>query len=83
MNHVHKGGKDLVSVIITMGTNISIGDTVFNDGLRHTYLRKQYQFLKCLHGRVIMGAFEICFHEGSLWRGHREVISFILKTLFL
>ena len=31
LNHVHKDTKDLVSVIITLGKNISGGDTVFYD----------------------------------------------------
>ena len=32
INHVHKDTKDLVPVIITLGKNISGGDTVFYDG---------------------------------------------------
>ena len=31
MNHVHKDGKYFLSVIITLGTNISGGDTMFYD----------------------------------------------------
>ena len=26
---------------------------------------------------MILGPFERCFHEGSLWRGHRAAMSFI------
>ena len=33
MSHVHKDTNDLVSVIMTLGTNISGGDTVFYDGV--------------------------------------------------
>ena len=34
LNHVHKDIKDLVSVIITLGKDISGGDTVFYDGVK-------------------------------------------------
>ena len=34
LNHVHKDSKDLVSVIIILGKNISGGDTVFYDGVK-------------------------------------------------
>ena len=33
-NHMHKDVKDLVSVIITLGKDISGGDTVFYDGVK-------------------------------------------------
>ena len=36
MNHVHIDSNDLVSVIISPVTNISIGDTLFYDGVRYT-----------------------------------------------
>ena len=35
LNHVHKDTKDLVSVIIKLGKNISGGDTVFNNGVKN------------------------------------------------
>ena len=34
LNHVHKDSKDMVSVIITMGKDISGGDTMFYDGVK-------------------------------------------------
>ena len=34
MNHVHKDTKYLVSVIITLGKNISGGETMFYDGVK-------------------------------------------------
>ena len=34
VNHFHKDTKDLLSVIINLGTNISGGDTVFYDGVK-------------------------------------------------
>ena len=31
-----------------------------------------------------MGTFDHCFHEGSIWTGHRAILSFILqKSTFL
>ena len=45
MNHVHKGGKDLVSVIITLGINVSGGKKVFYDRVIHTYLGKRVHVL--------------------------------------
>ena len=35
--------------------------------------------LKILHRRIILGRFEFFSYEGTLWRGHRAVIYFILK----
>ena len=34
MNHVHKDSKDLVYIIITMGTDISGGETMFHDWVK-------------------------------------------------
>ena len=34
LNHVHKDIKYLISVIITLGKDISGGDTVFYDGVK-------------------------------------------------
>ena len=55
-----------MSVIITLGKNISIGDTMFNDGVIKTDLVKIAHLLKHLPGRIIMGQFERFFHGGSL-----------------
>ena len=51
---------------------------MFYDGRRHTNLGKRAHVLKNKKGRIIIGPFERCFYEGSLWRGHRAVILFIL-----
>ena len=77
MNSVNKDIKDLVSVIIALVTNISRRGHSFYDGVIHTGVGKIDHFLKHLHGRIIMGTFEIFLHEGYLWRGHKEVIYFI------
>ena len=58
MNHVHKDSKDLVSVIINLGGNISGGGTVFYDGVKTSDLGSRAYVLKHLHGRMIFGPFE-------------------------
>ena len=84
LNHVYKDSKDLISVIITLGKDISGGDTVFYDGVKISDLGSRAHILKHLHGRMIFGPFEKVFHEGTLWSGYRAVISFILtKQIFL
>ena len=34
LNHVHKDSKYMVSIIITVGKNVSGGDTMFYDGVK-------------------------------------------------
>ena len=58
MNHSHKDTKDLVSVIINLGTNISGGDTVFYNGVKTSDLGNRTHVLKHLHGRMIFGPFD-------------------------
>ena len=77
-NHVHKYSKYLLYVIINMEIYIRGGDTVFYDGLKPSDLGSRYHVLKHLHGRMIFGPFEKEIHEGTLFRGHRAVISFII-----
>ena len=79
LNHVHKEIKDLVSVIITMGKDISGGDTVFYDGMKSSEFGSRDHILKHLHGRMVFGQFEKVFYEGTLWSKYRDLISFILK----
>ena len=57
-----------MSVIITLGRNISRGDTFFYDWVKQTELGKISHVLKNLHGEIIMDSFERCFHEGYLER---------------
>ena len=78
LNHVHKETKDLVSVIITVGKDISGGDTVFYYGVKTSDLESRSHILKHLHGRMISGPFEKVYHEVTLWSGYRAVIFFIL-----
>ena len=76
MNHVHKYTNYLLSIIITLKTYMRGGYTVFYDRVKTTDLGIRAHALKYLHGRMIFGPFETIYHEGTLWRGHRE-----LKTL--
>ena len=81
---MHKDVKDLVSVIITLGKDISGGDTMFYDGVKSYDFGSRAHILKHLHGRMVLVPFEKVFHEGTLWSGYRAVISFILtKQIFL
>ena len=69
LNHMHKDVNDLVSVIITLGKDISGGDTVFYGGLKSSDFGSRAHILKHLHGRMVFGPFEKVFHEGTLWSG--------------
>ena len=53
MNHVHIDIKYLVSVIITLGIDISRGDTVFYDGVKSSDFGSRFHILKHLHGRMV------------------------------
>ena len=84
LNHVHKDSKYFVSVIITLGVNISVGDTLFYDGVKTYDLGNRAHVLIHLHGIMAFGPFGGEIHEGTPWRGHGAVISFILaKKIFL
>ena len=78
LNHVHKDSKYFVSVIITLGVNISVGDTLFYDGVKTYDLGNRAHVLIHLHGIMAFGPFGGEIHEGTPWRGHGAVISFIL-----
>ena len=81
---MHKDVKYLVSVIITLGKDISGGDTMFYDAVKSSDFGSRVHILKHLHGKMVFGPFENVFHEGTLWSGYRAVISFILtKQIFL
>ena len=78
LNHVHKDSKYLVSVRITVGKYIRGRDTTFYDAVKTYDFRSRAHVLNFLHRRMIFGPFEKNY-EGNLWRGHRAVISFILR----
>ena len=73
MNHVHKSSKDLVFVMINLGTNISGGDTLFYGRVKQKDFGKRAHVLKQILSRIIMGTIEIRFYEVCLWRVHRTV----------
>ena len=54
----HKDSKDLVSVIIPLGGNISGRDTVFYDVVKTSDLGNIAHALQHLHGRMVFGPFE-------------------------
>ena len=58
LNHIHKDTNDLVSVIITLGKNITGGDTVFYDGNRTCDIGNRIHIIKNSHGRMIFGTKE-------------------------
>ena len=71
LNNVHKDKKYLVSVITTMGKNISVEDTVFYDVVKTSHLGSRAHILKHLYGRMIFGPFEKN-HEGTIWSVYIE-----------
>ena len=83
LNHVHKNSKDLVYVIITLGENISGGDTVFYDGVKTSDLGSRAHVLKILHGRMIFGPFEKIPSRYSLERTQSHNILYPHKTNLL
>ena len=64
-------------MIIILGTDVHGGETVFFDGENLNDVGKRAHVLKHSHGRCVIGSFDKILHEGSLWTGHRAVISFI------
>ena len=57
-NHMHKDVKYLVSVIITLGKDISGGDTVFYDGVKKCDFGNISHIIKHSQGRMLFGPFE-------------------------
>ena len=78
LNHVHKDSKDLLSVIIILGTDVNGGEIVFYDGENMNDIGKRAHVLKYSHVRCVIGSFDKSLNEGSIWTGHRAFLSFIL-----
>ena len=74
LNHVHKDSNELLSVIIILGKYVHGGETVFYDGEKMNYIGKRAHVLK--HG----WAFDKILYEGSIWSGHRSVLSLSSKN---
>ena len=77
-NNVYKDEKELLLVIITLGTHISSVDTFFCDEVRIYNLGPRTHALNHLHGKCIPGPLEKVFHKITIWRGNSAVVSFIL-----
>ena len=82
MTNVYMEYKDLVSVILTLGGNVRGWETVFYDGMEISDLGSIAHVFKHLHKIMIFGSFKKT-HEGTLRRGHRSVISYILTKQIL
>ena len=56
----------------------------FYDGDHMNDIVKRAHVLKHSHGSCVIVAFDKLLHEGSIWTGHRALLSFILhKSIFL
>ena len=64
-NCVHKGSEDLLSVIITLGTDANGGEIVFNI-MTMIYMGKITHLLNHSHVRCMVGAFDKNVHEVSI-----------------
>ena len=84
ISHVHKESNDLVSDIIILVTDVHGGETIFLNGMTMNDIGKRAHVLKHSHGRCVVVSFYKMLHGGSIWNGHRDVLSFILqKYIFL
>ena len=68
-NHVHKECKDLLSVIIILGTDVHGGETVLFFVENMNDIGKRAHVIKHSNGRCFVGSFDKILHEGSLWTG--------------
>ena len=78
LNSAHKDSNNILSVIIILGTDVHGGRTVFYYGEKMNDIGKRAHVLKHSHGRCVVGAFDKSLLEGSIWNGHRAVLSLIL-----
>ena len=83
LKNVHRYSNNPLSVIIILGTDVNVGETVFYDRDNMNDIGKRAYVLKHSHGRCVVGAFDKKLHEGSIWTVHRAVLLFILhKSIF-
>ena len=83
-NNLNRDSKDLLSVIIILGTGVNGGKPVFYDGDNMNDIGRREHVLKHSHGRCVIGYFDKILYEGSIWNDHRAVLLFILqKSIFL
>ena len=84
LNHVNKYSKDLLSVIIILGTYINGGETVFYDRENINDIGKRAHVMKHSYGRCVIVNCDKTLHEVSICTGYRAVILFILqKSIFI
>ena len=62
INHVHKYSKDILSVIIILGTYVNGGEAVFYDGDNMNDIVKKAHVLNHSHGMCVVGAFNKILH---------------------
>ena len=74
LNHVHKYSKDLLLVIIVLGTYVNGGETFFYDEENINDTVKRAYVLKHAHRRFVIGSFDKILHEVSIWTGNRAVL---------
>ena len=83
LNIVHKGSKDLLSVIMILETDVNGGEPFFYYGENINDIGKRAHVINNSHGTCVIGSFDKNLHEGSIWNGHGAVLSFILhKSIF-
>ena len=83
INHAYKDSKNLLSVIIILGTDVHCVVTVFNDEENMNDIGKISHVPKHSHGRCVVGPFDKILYKGSIWTGHRAILSLILhKSIF-
>ena len=71
-------------MIIILGTDVNGGETFFYDGNIMKDIGKIAHVLKHSHERCFIVYFDKNLYEGSIWTGHRYILSFILhKSIFL
>ena len=58
LNRVQRDSKDILSVIIILGTDVNGGETVFYDGDNMNGIGKRSHVLKHSHGGCDIGAFD-------------------------
>ena len=71
-------------VIIILGKNVHGGETVFYDGENMNDTVKRSHVMNHSHERCVVSTLDKILHKGSIWTGHRAVLSFILhKSIFI
>ena len=85
-NHPHVDGKDMTSIFITLGHNISGGRTQYYSEQKSCFpLQEECNWpdpvheVPFQHGQYQVGPFDKVTHGGQRWKGLHVVISFIVN----